>query len=121
MKIQCVTCGVHFPSELQRTYTEDCGFWKSHGMGTAPSEIKSRVWEWCFYINADEIFGKYKMNFAFSFQFLPVALGKTFKEIVPNWENMTEEEQQNFERDWFKEQQRQSVSNIQIPTRKIEA
>lgn len=103
MKIHCISCGCHFPAEFEDTLNSKCELWQSHNGKKLPIEAKKKVWDWIFSFNSDEFFIKYDINMAFNFSFVKVPPKQQFKNLVPNWEKLSEKEQQEIEKQHFKD------------------
>lgn len=102
MKTSCPTHGVHFKDEFEQTLLPDCGYWKNcNGMGLS-REAKMKVWDWLFSMPGDEVVGeKYLMQVSMSFQ--PFIGEVEFKNLIPGYENMTEDERKNMQKEYFKD------------------
>ena len=103
MKAHCNMCGCHFPQDFKRTLEVPCNFWGDRGLGNLPADAKQEIWDWLFTMPADKINILFNLDFQVSFKATPLPKGVTFVEIVKNWNELTEEQKQDFQRNWFKE------------------
>lgn len=102
MKTYCKVCGVHFKPELDSTFKTPCNFWGDMGLSNLDTETKKKIWDWMFDLPSDEIYIKTGIGLAFSLKGYVPPKGTEFKDIVSNWNDLSEEEQQQFQRDYFK-------------------
>lgn len=100
IKTFCSNCGVHFPIDFPRTLVPPCNFWGEHGMSTLPEENKKRIWDWLFAMPTDEL-TKFSLQLAFTFEAKPFDQADTFAIMVPGWEEMSDADRQEYERQHF--------------------
>lgn len=103
IKAYCKFCGIHFPDDFEKTLLPPCNFWGEHGLSNIDKDIKKEVWEWLFSAPIDKLNVLYKMDMPITFNANPMVSGGGFEDIVVNWKEMNEEEQQEFQRNWFKD------------------
>lgn len=103
MKAYCKFCGCHFPQDFEKTLEPPCNFWGEHGLSNIDVEVKREMWDWLFSAPVDKLNVLYKMDLPITFNANPMVSGGAFEDIVVNWNEMTEEEQQEFQRSWFKD------------------
>lgn len=116
MKIPCRTCGIHFPKDFEETFKPICNFWGDSGMTNIDVELKKKIWDWIFQLPSDEIWLKTGLGIWLTFGAVYVPREKTFYGKFPEFENMTEEEQQAFEKDHFRNaRQENEIDNLKKP------
>ncbi len=98
----CPTHGCHFKQEFDETLKPGCSYWESYKIPQLSDESKKLVWDWLFTIPADQILIKDNVQMASAIQFAPATQSILFKDFVPGWGKMREEEQQLFEKEYFK-------------------
>lgn len=103
MKFYCQSCGVHFPKEFEKTLKPPCNFWGQMGMSNLPKEYKKKVWDWVFSLPVDEIALKFKIGIGISLSSQPVSGENDFIKMIPGYEKMSEKEQQEAQRKYFKD------------------
>ena len=99
MKIFCPSCGVHFPDEFKKTLK--CGFWEAKGLKDIDDRRKKQVWNWITSFDFDEfaIRTNYSLNVEWSGS---KYIGNDFAMMVPEYEKLTEKQQKEFQKQWFK-------------------
>jgi len=105
VKAYCKFCGVHFPDDFEKTLSAPCNFWGEHGMSNLTVEVKKEVWDWLFSAPIDKLNVLYNIDMPITFNAVPTASGGRFEDIVMNWADLSEEDKQSFQRNWFKDRQ----------------
>lgn len=103
MKAFCSFCGCHFPQDFEKTLIAPCNFWGDHGMSNFSVEVKKEFWDWLFSMPVDKMHILYGVDLPVSFKAVPIAQGNKFEDIVLNWAELSEEDKQTFQRNWFKD------------------
>lgn len=101
MKVGCKFCGIHFAHDFEKTLESPCNFWGDAGLANISPEDKKKLWDWCFSFPSDEFFVKYKVGLGFKWSAQPLVERLKWENIVTNWKDMTEEEKQEFQRNYF--------------------
>lgn len=102
MKIFCQTDGIHFKDEFKDTLKPPCNFWGDIGMTNLPVKTKYIIWDWMFSLPADEIGLKFNVGISFSVKGIAIAEESRFENIVPDYKKLSEKEQKEFQRQYFK-------------------
>lgn len=105
MKTSCRFCGIHFVDEFEKTLKPGCNYWGDKGMGNASNVFKKQCWDWVFSMPADSALGE-DIMLTFDFAALPVTGKSMFVDMVPNWNDLTEDERKEFQRNYFKDLQK---------------
>ena len=105
MKAYCKFCGCHFPQEFEKTLKSPCNFWGEHGLANVDAKIKKEIWDWLFSAPIDKLNVLYSIDMPISFSAIPMISGGGFEDIVNNWEELSVEEKQEFQRSWLKDRQ----------------
>ena len=121
MKIGCNNCGIHFPQDFDTTFKPPCNFWGDAGMANLDTDLKKKLWDWIFMCPSDEIFIKNRYGISFEFRGIAQSEDTQFIKVVPGYKDMTELEQQEFQRKYFKnlKQGKETVINA-VPVPKKE-
>lgn len=101
IKILCQNCGCHFKNEFKLSLKPECNFWGERGMGNLPVKDKQKLWDWYFSAPFDEIMIKNNLNVLMSLMAVPIKRSVQFKDIVENWETLSEKDKQQFQKDYF--------------------
>lgn len=102
MKLLCGFCGVHFVQDFDLTLKSPCNFWGEHGLSNIDIEDKRKLWGWAFAMPSDELYIKHGVGITLDFRAVPTRKGMEFKEIFSNYEELSEEEQQQLQRKYYK-------------------
>lgn len=101
-KVQCKTCGSHFPDEFETTVGPHCTFWEQHGFPKDfPLKYKKQIWEWYFAIPVDEIAFREHVALRIAFDAVHFAQDD-FGEHVKDYLKLTEEQRHQFQDELFK-------------------
>jgi len=98
MKIGCKSCKIHFPQDFKITLTPQCNYWGDNGMSNVTVKMKKKFWDWLFKMPCDELFITHKLGILFSIQAVPVPQEKEWSALIPGYDKLTEEEQQQAQR-----------------------
>jgi hypothetical protein len=98
MKVFCKVDGIHFPQDFERTLKPPCNYWGDMGMGNLQEDLKKKFWDWLFSMPSDEIGLKSKIGIAVDFKTVALENGDWFANTIPGYNEMSEEEQQDAQR-----------------------
>ncbi len=113
MKLPCRTCGVHFPQDFDKTNEPACNLWGDIGFTNVSREIREKLWIWIFSMPTDEIYLETSLALGFNVYAGYVPKEDSFDSRFPEYKNMTEEQQQEFQRDFFKnKRQPNEIDNL---------
>lgn len=102
MKFYCKNDAIHFVQDFELTLKPPCNFWGDLGMSNLQIELKKKLWDWIFACPTDEI--GILSNIAVSIQIegIPIPDETKFENVVPGYKDLTEIEQQEYQRKYFK-------------------
>lgn len=103
MKTSCPSCGCHFGDEFDQTLKPGCDYWQACGGSGLSDESKKIVWDWIFAMPADYLSIKEQISLGCAISFNPIMPGVEFKQIVPGWDKMREEDRRKFQREYQKD------------------
>ncbi len=102
MKAYCNHCGVHFINEFETTLKPICNYWGDLGLANLDVDLKKKLWDWIFLLPSDEVFIRTGVGISIAIKGVPVEKKDEFEHMVTNWSSMSEEEKQEFQRNYFK-------------------
>jgi hypothetical protein len=114
MKFYCKVDGIHFPQDFEMTLKAPCNFWGDMGMSNVSEPMKLKIWDWIFSAPSDELALKEKTGLSIGITGVALSEDKQFKSVVPGYEDMTEEQQQQFQRDYFKKAQESPDGSVPL-------
>ena len=112
MKLYCAVDGIHFVQDFEKTLQPPCNFWGDWGMTNVPVELKRKFWDWVYQMPTDEIALTCKLAISIGFSAHVFEEQDEFKNKIEGYESMSEEEQQQAQRAFFKKAQRGTKSDI---------
>lgn len=105
VKFHCRVDGIHFPADYEDTLKPPCNFWGELGMSNLQPELKRKFWDWLFSCPSDEIGIKAHIGIGISFATGVILHENEFVNKVKGYVKWTEEQQQAFQREYFKAHQ----------------
>lgn len=100
MKMNCRVDGLHFPQDFEETLKPPCNLWGELGLSNLDLELKKKFWDWYFAMPADEISIKAKVVMGVQFVVSAVRKEDEWKNKVAGYEDLTEKEQQELQREY---------------------
>lgn len=101
MKVICSQCGCHFKNNFDDTLKMPCNYWGDKGLANLPIKDRKRLWNWIFSAGFDELMIKYNLGIEFNFKAFQILDKVKFESIVENWNELTEEGRQKFQKEYF--------------------